>query len=82
MDIWSHIEMPRCLSELALYLFQVILNSPVVEKLFSIWDHLDTSKANCQKPQKTADIACVKADINSHYQQEVKNSKRKISKEN
>lgn len=82
MDIWSHIETPGCLSELALHLFQAVPNSAAVERLFSIWGHLETSKANRRKPQKTADIACVRADINSHHQQEAKNRKRKIGEGN
>ena len=67
MGIWLYIETPRYLSDLALYLLQAVSNSAAIERLFNIWDHLDISKANGQKPQKIIDIACIKADINSHH---------------
>ena len=51
MDIWSHIETPGCLSELALHLFQALPNSAAVERLFIIWILRKQTVENHKKPR-------------------------------
>ena len=67
LKVWKDMEDESLLRDIALRLLQVVPNTAAIERLFSVWGLLDTDSAAKRGFQATANIARVKADLNSRH---------------